>query len=103
MDYLKGKICWEEQGTFVYEVRVDSVTVITHPALEDFNETDIHFQKGNLVAVDLVRPTRNPSYGPYLRLSDGCGWLIETQDGETIMERVRTILFHIILLCVLYR
>lgn len=89
MDYLRGNIKWEEQGTFVFEVLFDSVTVRTHPGgAEALNETDIHFKKNDLVAIDLIRPSRVPTDGPFLRLSDGSGWLLEKEGGKTALERV---------------
>ena len=88
MDILRGNIGWEEHGTFVYEVLVESVRVRTHPALDRPSDTEIHFQKGDLVAVDLCRPSRVPLLGPFLRLSDGCGWLIEKHNDKIYMERV---------------
>lgn len=91
MDYLSGDVCWDEQGTFVFEALKD-VTVQSHPHGGDQFRTNIHFFQGELVAIDLVRPSPN---GPLLRLSDGCGWLFEQQDGENAMTRVRTVLYEV--------
>lgn len=88
MDYLRGNMCWEEQGTFVYEVLANVVTVRSHSTSGDQFRSDVRFVKGDLVAVDLVRPSRVPSEGPYLRLSDGSGWLMEMHGTKSALVRV---------------
>jgi len=87
MDYLGGGICWDEQGTFAFEALAD-LTVRTHPSAGRQYETKILVRKGELVAVDLIRPARDEENGPFLRLSDGCGWLFEKQGSENVMRRV---------------
>lgn len=87
MDYLRGNMCWEEQGTFVYEVLANVVTVRSHSTSGDQFRSDVRFVKGDLVAVDLVRPSRVPSEGPYLRLSDGSGWLMEMHGTKSALVR----------------
>lgn len=85
MDYLSGDVCWDEQGTFVFEALRD-VTVRSHPHGADQFKTNIHFFEGELVAIDLVRPSPN---GTLLRLSDGCGWLFQHDGTDDVMTRVR--------------
>ena len=92
MDYLSGDVCWDEQGTFVFEALQDA-TVQSHPHRGNQFKTNIHFFKGELVAIDLVRPSPN---GPLLRLSDGCGWLFQQQDQENAMTRVSTLYFLVL-------
>lgn len=87
MDYLSGDVCWDEQGTFVFEALKD-LTVRSHPAVGDQYKTKVQFRRGELVAVDLIRPSLDEENGPFLRLSDGCGWLFEQQDSEDVMRQV---------------
>ena len=78
--------CFIRAGTFVFEALRD-VTVRSHPHDADQFRTNIHFFEGELVAIDLVRPSPN---GTLLRLSDGCGWLFQQDGTEDAMKRVRT-------------
>ena len=80
----------EEQGTFVFQV-LEKVFVRSLPSLERRNETDLCFEDGELVAIDLIVPSASSRTGPFLRLADGAGWLYEFKDCRCTMQRLPVI------------
>ena len=90
---------WDEAGCFVYEVTARSrLFVRSSPSVEDnFNLVqNRYFDPEELVSVDLIRHARedytadinanahnnsnnNNNNGPFLRLSDGSGWILAKQ------------------------
>ena len=49
-------------------------------------------EEGDLVAVECVHPSRTGSNnGPFLRLTNGDGWLFEKKYGEVMMRRVHDV------------
>ena len=78
-------------GCFVYRV-VDSIGIEVRraPSVEPEYKTNRFVGKGDLVSVDLI--VRGGSHqdqdGPFLRLSDGSGWLFEKKHGNVCMEPV---------------
>lgn len=76
---------WPVQGCFVYQITSEKgVGVRSSPNVGDDNRTGANFAHGDLVSVDLIRPSRHPgsANGPFLRLSDGSGWIFAKKHGE---------------------
>ena len=61
------------------------------PFADDNVKTPVIVNQGELVAADLRRQGRSPGkpHGPFLRLSDGDGWLFERKDNVTMMQEVQ--------------
>jgi len=81
----------DQEGCFVYEViEGSSIGVRNAPDVSDKSRTDMQFGGGQLVSIDLIRPSRisGSNNGPFLRLSDGSGWLFEQKYGEKCMRRI---------------
>ena len=89
---------WDEHGCFVYQVlRRTSLCEVLYTdetnyknAFDIFNPEDQVFEAGDLVAVDMVRPSRlsKSVIGSALRLSDFSGWLFESIRSEQILKRL---------------
>ena len=76
-------------GVFVYENidSVDSISIRITPEAGDSNRTELILGPGGLVSVNAVQ--KSPfSYGngPFLRLTDGVGWLFEKKDNERLIK-----------------
>ncbi len=89
MQHIQCNNQWEEDGTFVYRL-LKNLSVRSALNVGDECSTNISFNAGDLVSVDLIRPSRIPgsANGPFLRLSDCSGWLFEKMYGEQVMERL---------------
>jgi hypothetical protein len=87
MEYLNDM---EQEGTFVYQVLVQNLHVRSLPTVSEEHCTGQVFYQGDLVAVDLIRPSRfpNSTNGPFLRLADCTGWLYTVAFGAPTMRRV---------------
>lgn len=89
MDHLNENGGFEEQGTFVYQA-LEKIHVRRLPKLDSNTETELCFEEGQLVSVDLILPSdEDCRNGPFLRLADGAGWLFEFKHAVCVMQRVR--------------
>eukprot|EP00978_Attheya_sp_CCMP212_P012556 scaffold31362_cov45-Attheya_sp.AAC.5 len=80
----------DEHGCFVYRV-LKPLEVRSKLNMGEEYRTGLSFDPGDLVSVDLVRPSRvrDSKNGPFLRLSDCSGWLFEqTHSDRIMMERL---------------
>ena len=80
-----------KKGLFVYEcVPSRTISIRKEPNVgRGSNATDRDVNEGNLVAVDAIRQSPfNHGNGPFLRLTDGSGWLFEFKHGERLMDKV---------------
>lgn len=79
----------EEHGCYVYNVVGNAVGVRSAPNVRDDSRTGTSFDIGELVSIDLVTRTQDATEnGPFLRLSDGSGWLFEFKRGVRCLQRV---------------
>lgn len=81
----------DEEGCFVYEVvGGNAIDVRQTPDITDESRTNLSFSEGELVSIDFVLPSRVPgsTNGPFLRLSDGSGWLFEKKRGSPCLRRI---------------
>ncbi len=96
---------WDEAGCFVYEVTQSRIFVRSSPSVEDnFNIIqNRYFDPEERVSVDLIRHAREDytcDYrgdnnrenilpdGPFLRLSDGSGWIVARQGRQELARRL---------------
>ena len=97
---------WDEAGCFVYEVTRSRIFVRVGPSISDnFNLVkNRYFDPKEFVSVDLIRHAREDYYtddayygygnnardeiGPFLRLSDGSGWILAKQSGQEFVRRI---------------
>jgi hypothetical protein len=85
----------DEEVCFVYKV-ISPCALRCQPNISDDDripDSKYVFQTGDLVSVDLIKDTERASEhstnGPFLRLSDGSGWLFEHKHSEPMMERMK--------------
>ena len=89
-----GNRHWDEEGCFVYKVIYDTpVGIRAEPNVaEEAKRQDKAVSPGDLVSIDLIRHVKgtdkNNTNGPYLRLSDGSGWLFVYKMGIRAMKRL---------------
>eukprot|EP00977_Amphora_coffeiformis_P017372 scaffold5610_cov157-Amphora_coffeaeformis.AAC.6 len=76
-------------GMFCYKAVEDTVIRLKPNTGEDAMTREI-IKAGEIVAVDCVRddPEDALNNGPFLRLTDGAGWLFEKKQGITMMENM---------------
>ena len=75
-------------GIFCYKAVEDTVIRLEPNTSEDAMTRE-SIKSGEIVAVDCVRDdTEDELNGPFLRLTDGAGWLFEKKQGVTMMENV---------------
>ncbi len=74
----------------MYEVTDCRILVRSSPTLENFQIVrNTYFDPWELVSVDLIRHARQDSNdGPFLRLSDGSGWILAKDDGRQLARRI---------------
>jgi len=79
----------EDEGCFVYKALRD-VIVLCAPSIHPEYRSTRWFRQGDLASVDqILHVSLADGVGPYLRLSDGSGWLCEgLRDLGQLMERV---------------
>ena len=82
----------DEYGCFVYKI-INVCKIRDFPSVGEEHRTSNNngsFKVGDLVSVDLVRPSshKDSSNGPFLRLSDHSGWLFEKKQGDVMMKRM---------------
>ena len=79
----------DEYGCFVYHV-LKTVNVQTCKSVDDKSGSGQSFNEGDLVSIDLIRPSRfsKSKNGPFLRLTDDSGWLFEKKSGEIFLQRL---------------
>ena len=81
-------------GLFAYQV-VDkgSVGIRNIPNVGDVHKTKSGVSNGDIVAVNAVRdsPEYNTGNGPFVRLTDGSGWLFENKNHEQCLEEIPVI------------
>jgi hypothetical protein len=80
---------------FVYQV-VQDVEVRCAPSIDvEAYRTSRWFKKGELVSIDLIKDDfldgDTPESGPFLRLSDGSGWVFEKKKGQGVMMKPKTV------------
>lgn len=90
LDYLKRQL----RGfgvDIVYQV-LDKVEVRSKPSVEDACRAGLSYSPGDLVHVDYVLfSSADSNYGPYMRLTDGTGWLFEKKNGKSILSPATSI------------
>ena len=77
----------------MYEVKEGRMMVRSSPSLPGDNFSLVrnrYFEASELVSVDLIRRSRQESSkdGPFLRLSDGSGWILAQEDGFELARRI---------------
>ena len=74
----------DEYGCFVYHVLYPT-EVRTCKNVGDESRNGLIIEKGGLVSVDFIRPSRQvaSTNGPFLRLTDDSGWMFEKKCGDT--------------------
>lgn len=79
------------RGLFVYEcIDKNGVCIRDKPDVGTDSRTDLSIKCGELVSVDAVRKSPFPYHnGPFLRLTDGSGWVFEKKKGQTMFKRLR--------------
>ena len=79
----------DAEGCFVYQV-IEAIAVKSRCNVSKKYDTIDAFHPGEMVSIDLVRPSRiqGSNNGPFLRLSDGEGWLFEQKEERVIMKRI---------------
>eukprot|EP00978_Attheya_sp_CCMP212_P007899 scaffold18354_cov48-Attheya_sp.AAC.4 len=82
-------ILQDEHGCFVYRM-LKPLEVRSKLNVGGECRTGLSFDTGDLVSVDLIRPSRvrHSTNGPFLRLSDCSGWLFERKYSDQMMERL---------------
>jgi hypothetical protein len=85
----------DEEGCFVYQITTSNqngidIAVRSELSLGDECFKGLSFKDGELVSVDLVRPSRvsGSKYSPFLRLSEASEWLFERKYGDIVMKRM---------------
>ena len=80
----------DTEGCFVYKVDSGRIGVRSRLNVGDEYQTDEAFDAGELISIDLIRPSRvvGSTNGPFLRLSDGSGWLFEKKYGDAMMTKI---------------
>lgn len=87
---------WDESGCFVYEVVCeDRVLVRSSPSNWNFHVVqNLYFEHGEWISVDLIRHSREDTAqqqqreGPFLRLSDGSGWILAKEQNRDLVKRI---------------
>jgi hypothetical protein len=74
-------------GIFCFQA-VENVLVRSRSSVDDNAGTSHKIKKGTLVSVDMIKESLDPLHGPYLRLSDGSGWLFVQKNGIPMMKQV---------------
>jgi hypothetical protein len=74
-------------GTYCFQA-VENLLVRSRCAVDDDAGTPYKVRKGALVSVDTIRDGPDKLNGPFLRLSDGSGWLFLQKNGATMMRQV---------------
>jgi hypothetical protein len=74
-------------GIFCFQA-VENVLVRSRSSVDDDAGTSHKIKKGTLVSVDMIKESLDPLHGPYLRLSDGSGWLFVQKNGIPMMKQV---------------
>jgi hypothetical protein len=75
-------------GLFAYKA-LCSISIRSQTSLEDEYKTSRCVQQDEIVAVDVVRESPGKDgNGPFLRLTDGSGWLFENKQHKAVMEQV---------------
>ena len=80
-----------EEGLQVYEC-LGRIGIRLTPNISESFKIDRSVDTGELVAIDISRtcPIEQVSNGPFLRLTDGSGWVFQRKNGSQVMIR-RTI------------
>jgi hypothetical protein len=75
-------------GLFAYRALTE-IAIRSQTYLGDEYKTKRSVQQHDIVAVDVVRESPYPhGNGPFLRLTDGAGWLFEQQRHEVVMKEI---------------
>jgi hypothetical protein len=74
-------------GTFCFQA-VQNLLVRSRGTVGDGAGTPHKVKKGSLVSVDTIREGPDKLNGPFLRLSDGSGWLFVQKNGATMMRQI---------------
>lgn len=75
-------------GVFCFEA-LENLLVRSKSTVSDDAGTSYKIRKGSLVSVDAIQETSSdPGNGPFLRLSDGSGWLFTHKNGVPMMKQV---------------
>lgn len=78
-----------EEGLQVYEC-IDSILIRLTPEISKNRCSDQNVGVGELVAIDISRtcPFEPRSNGPFLRLTDGSGWIFKRKNDMQLMKRI---------------
>jgi len=79
-----------QTGDFVYEcIGKKRIGIRETPEVGDNNRTNLSLEQGDLISANVIRKSPFPhGNGPFLRLSDGSGWLFENKYNEQLMKRL---------------
>lgn len=79
-----------EEGLQVYECIVPVAIRLKPDIIKDSNCVDTAINAGELVAIDVSRrcPFENEKNGPFLRLTDGSGWVFVRKSHAQLMKRL---------------
>ncbi|KAL3906303.1 MAG: hypothetical protein SGILL_009323, partial [Bacillariaceae sp.] len=76
-----------EEGLKVYEC-LFPIAIRLKPTIDEVLRYDEETKAGQLVAIDIVLHSPiDDGNGPYLRLSDGSGWLFKEKQHQMVMQR----------------
>jgi len=77
-----------KKGLMVYRA-LQNLAIRNKTNVGDESKTSSFVNEGSLISVDCIRESdENDGNGPFLRLSDGSGWLFEHMNYEKFMEPV---------------
>ena len=78
-----------DKGLFVYRAKT-ALAIRSDTSIGDSQMTSFSVSQDEMVAVDVIRksPVRGSTNGPFLRLTDGSGWLFEYKQSELMLERL---------------
>lgn len=84
----EGRIISADDRCYVYRV-IHDIGVRTAPNVGEEYRTDRAFSSGDLVSIDSILDfVSHNQCGPYLRLSDGSGWLFARDSQGVVMQEV---------------
>jgi hypothetical protein len=81
-----------EKGHFAYRA-IENLAIRIEPDVDDSARTSRIISKGEIVDVDVIRKSSGDGLvnGPFLRLTDGSGWLFEKKHGKAVMAPLHVI------------
>ncbi|CAB9499228.1 expressed unknown protein [Seminavis robusta] len=76
-------------GLFAFET-IRKIAIRSKPDVGDDTKTSWSVKEGEIIVCDIVRESPHPyGNGPFLRLTDGSGWLFVNKYGDAMMREVQ--------------